>query len=280
MASKISIGISPCPNDTYIFYALLTGKVSVPDLEFEVFMEDVEQLNRWALEGRLDVTKLSCNAYAHVLHDYILLNSGAALGNGCGPLLISNPSFALSSIADARIAIPGLYTTAYFLLRLLYPELKQVEVCLFSEIEDKICSGEVDAGLIIHENRFTYKEKGLISLIDLGEYWENLTWLPIPLGGIIAKRNIPVEILKNIEVGIKKSLEYAHEHEDEVLNYCAKYAQTMTRDVMLQHIRLYVNAYSLSLGDVGITAVKRLLDMAVERNLIADYHKTSIVLEA
>jgi 1,4-dihydroxy-6-naphthoate synthase len=279
MAKRISIGISPCPNDTYIFYALLTGKVIVPGLEFEVFMEDVEQLNRWALDGKLDVTKLSFNAYAHVLHNYILLNTGAALGNGCGPLLISRPGFTLSSIMDARVAIPGFYTTAYFLLRLLYPELKHVEVCLFSEIEDKICSGEVDAGLVIHENRFTYQQKGLVSLIDLGEYWENLTWLPIPLGGIIAKRNISVEILKNIEVGIKKSLEYAYAHEDEVLNYCAQYAQTMTRDVMLQHIRLYVNEYSHSLGDVGITAVKRLLEMAVERNMIPDYNKTDLVLQ-
>lgn len=278
MATRISIGISPCPNDTYIFYALLTGKVIVPDLEFEVFMEDVERLNRWALDSKLDITKLSFNAYAHVLQTYILLNSGAALGNGCGPLLISRPGFTMSSIMDARIAIPGYYTTAYFLLRLLYPELKHVEVCLFSEIEDKICSEQVDAGLIIHENRFTYQEKGLISLIDLGEYWENLTWLPIPLGGIIAKRNISVEILKNIEVGIKKSLEYAYAHEDEVLNYCAQYAQTMTRDVMLQHIRLYVNEYTLNLGEVGITAVKRLLDMAVDRNIIATYNQAAIVL--
>ncbi len=277
MANKISIGISPCPNDTYIFYALLKGIVSVEHIEFDIFMEDVEQLNQWALEGKLDVTKLSFSAYAQVLPHYILLDAGAALGNGCGPLLISKQRFSLSSIGDAKIAIPGIHTTAYFLLRLLYPDLQNIQICVFSEVEDKIVSGEVDAGLIIHENRFTYQDKGLVSLVDLGEYWENLTWLPIPLGGIVAKRSIANDTLKNIEQAIKKSLAYAHDHEDEVLTYCAQYAQTMSREVMLQHIRLYVNDYSMQLGDTGKTAVKRLLDMAVERNMMTDY-RHNIVL--
>lgn len=276
MTKKLSIGISPCPNDTFIFYALLSGKVKIANLSLDIFMEDVEQLNQWALEGKLDVTKLSFSTYAKVLQQYILLDAGAALGNGCGPLVVSRPGFSLHSLSEARIAIPGIHTTAYFLLRLLYPYLSNVQACLFSEIEDKVVRGEVDAGLIIHENRFTYQEKGLVSLMDLGEYWENLTWLPIPLGGIIAARHIAPDIQKDIENAIRLSLAYAYEHEDEVLDYCAQYAQTMSRDVMRSHIGLYVNDYSMHLGDTGKTAILRLLDMAVERHIIPPYGDISL----
>jgi 1,4-dihydroxy-6-naphthoate synthase len=269
--STISLGFSPCPNDCFIFDAMMHGKIDAEGLQFEVFMEDVETLNQKAFRGELDVTKLSYHAYAHLTKNYQLLNAGSALGNGCGPLLISkngDVSNLKSQISNLRIAIPGKYTTANFLLSLAYPEaINKVEM-VFSEIEDAVLSGKVDAGLIIHENRFTYEQKGLKKIIDLGEYWETLTKVPIPLGGIVIKRNFSDELKKKFDRVLRKSVEYAFANPKSSLNFVKVNAQEMSEEVMYKHIELYVNNYSVDLGVEGKRAVQLLFDKAQELGVI------------
>ena len=271
MNQKISLGFSPCPNDTFIFDALIHHKIDTQGIDFEVVMEDVEALNQMAEAGILDVTKLSYHAFAYMTQQYQLLLSGSALGHGCGPLLIAKEKLTERQINEAKIAIPGKLTTANFLLSVAYPKAKNRHSVLFSEIEDLVLSGEYDAGLLIHENRFTFHEKGLISLMDLGDYWENLTWLPIPLGGIVIKRDFPQEIKQLVSDLIRQGVEYAFQNTDDALPYIRQYAQSMSDEVMLKHIGLYVNDYSLDLGDKGKTAVKRLLDTAIDSGLISKY---------
>ena len=269
--TTITLGFSPCPNDCFIFDAMLHGKIDTEGLEFEVFMEDVETLNQKAFQGELDVTKLSYHAYAHLTKNYQLLNAGSALGNGCGPILISNfnpDSYRDQIQNDTRIAIPGKYTTANFLLSLAFPEAKNKIEMLFSEIENAVLSGKVDAGLIIHENRFTYEEKGLKKIIDLGEYWEELAKAPIPLGGIVIKRNFPDELKKKFDRVLRKSVEYAFANPKSSLNFVKANAQEMSEEVMYKHIDLYVNKYSIDLGAEGKRAVKLLFDKAQELGVI------------
>src|ERR1019366_5232120 len=244
--NKITLGFSPCPNDCFIFDAMIHGKINTEGLQFEVVMEDVEALNQKAFTDELDITKLSFFAFAHVTKFYQLLNSGSALGKGCGPLLVANSKFKIES--TTKIAIPGKYTTANFLLSLAFPDAKNKVETLFSDIEDAVLSGKVDAGLIIHENRFTYEQKGLKKLIDLGEYWETLTNAPIPLGGIVAKRNLPNDLKQKINRVIRKSVEFAFANPKSSLNFVKAHAQEMSEEVMYKHIDLYVNNYSIDLG--------------------------------
>ncbi|MGB1205473.1 MAG: menaquinone biosynthesis family protein [Chitinophagales bacterium] len=268
----LSLGFSPCPNDTFIFDALVNQKIELPNINLELVIADVAELNRLAFEGKLDVTKISYHALGHVLPKYELLKTGSALGNNCGPLLIAKRFLNEEEIKNATIAIPGQFTTANFLLSLAFPQIKHKKEMLFSEIEQAVLNNEVDAGLIIHENRFTYEEKGLLKIIDLGEFWETLTNLPIPLGGIAIKRSLASETKKTFENLLRKSIEMAFEQPQNTLNYVKKHAQEMNEKVMMQHIGLYVNQYSIDLGEKGERAIETLFDMAQKKSIIPPFN--------
>ena len=255
---KLTLGFSPCPNDTFIFDALVHHKIDTEGLEFEVIFADVEQLNKWACQGKLDITKLSYNAFTHCVNDYALLDSGSALGNNCGPLLIKKPNTILTK--ESKIAIPGKYTTANMLLNIAFPNHQNKVEILFSEIENKVLEGKVDAGLIIHENRFTYEDKGLEKEKDLGEFWEEETGLPIPLGGIVTNRRLPLATQQKIERVLRKSVEFAFENPNSSADYVKFHAQEMGKEVVDAHIALYVNNYSISLGEQGRKAVELLFE--------------------
>ncbi len=267
---KLTLGFSTCPNDTFIFDAAVHKKIDTLGIDFEVVLGDVEELNKKAFEGEIDITKLSYHAYAYASNNYVLLNSGSALGNNNGPLLISKKKIYPDEINDLKIAIPGKYTTANLLLGIAYPQSKNKVTYLFSDIEDAILEEEVDAGLIIHENRFTYEAKGLKKIIDLGEFWENHSQMPIPLGGIVIHRKYSVEFQNKISNIIKCSIKYAYKNPTSSLNYIKKYAQEMNAEVMKKHIDLYVNKYSLELGIKGKKAIKILYDEASKRDLIPE----------
>ena len=255
---KLTLGFSPCPNDTFIFDALVHHKIDTESLEFEVVLADVEQLNKWAIDGKLDVTKLSYHAFTYCVNDYVLLDSGSALGNDCGPLLIKKPETMLTS--KSKIAIPGKYTTANMLLGIAFPEYQNKVETLFSDIEEAILTNKVDAGLIIHENRFTYQDKGLEKVKDLGEFWEEETQLPIPLGGIVVKRALSLAIQQKLERVLRRSVEYAFETPNSSADYVQCYAQEMKKEVVDSHINLYVNDYSVSLGEKGRKAVEMVFE--------------------
>lgn len=265
---KLTLGFSPCPNDTFIFDAMIHGRIDTEGLEFEVFLGDVEELNRRAGLADLDITKLSYHAYAHLTEKYILLDAGSALGNNCGPLLIAKSPIPPEDISNLKIAIPGKLTTANFLLSLAFPKATQKVEMLFSEIETAVLNGTVDAGLIIHENRFTYADKGLVKLIDLGEYWEQSTGMPIPLGGIVIKRNLPESIIHKVNRIIQRSVEYAWANPTASEAFIAQHAQEMDPAVRRQHIDLYVNQFSADLGVQGRAAVDHLFKVAEEKKII------------
>jgi 1,4-dihydroxy-6-naphthoate synthase len=273
---KLTLGFSPCPNDTFIFDAMLHGKIDTEGLDFEIVMEDVEALNQRAFRGELQVTKLSYHAFAYCLEHYILLDAGSALGNNCGPLLIAK-SNTIPLTATTLIAIPGNYTTANFLLSLAFPQLKNKQTFLFSAIETAILEDKVAAGLIIHENRFTYQQKGLEKIIDCGEYWETLTGLPIPLGGIVIQRHLPAELQQKVNRVLRRSVQFALANPSQTLDFVRPHAQEMSEAVMLQHIGLYVNRYTVELGDVGRQAVQHLFDKARALELVP-HHEQAIFL--
>lgn len=266
--SKITIGFSPCPNDCFIFDALIHNKIDTEGLQFEVIMEDVEALNQKAFRAELDITKLSFHAYLYLTKPYQLLNAGSALGNNCGPILVESLKLKVESLNTAKIAIPGKYTTANFLFSIAFPDAKNKTEMLFSDIEDAVLSGKVDAGLIIHENRFTYEQKGLKKIIDLGEYWETLTKAPIPLGGIVIKRNLSCDLKHKVNRVLRKSVEYAFANPKSSLNFVKEHAQEMSEEVMYKHIDLYVNNYSVDLGIKGKNAVQLLFDKGHELGII------------
>ncbi|HFA50440.1 MAG TPA: 1,4-dihydroxy-6-naphthoate synthase [Bacteroidetes bacterium] len=268
---KLSLGFSPCPNDTFIFDAMIHGKIDTEGLEFEVVMADVEELNKKAFAGELDITKLSYHAFAHLIEKYVLLTAGSALGKNCGPLLISKKNISKEEVKNCKIAIPGKYTTANFLLSLAFPKATNKIEMLFSEIENAVLEGRADAGLIIHENRFTYQEKGLQKIIDLGEYWERTTKLPIPLGGIVVKRSLPSEIQQKINRIMENSVRFALTTPTASENFVKKYAQEMDSKIMYEHINLYVNDFTVNLGKSGESAIYRLFEQANELNLIPSY---------
>ena len=256
---KFSLGFSPCPNDTFIFDALVNKKIDTEGIEFDLHLEDVETLNQWALQGKLDVSKISYGVLPLLLPQYELLDAGGALGKGVGPLLIAREPVALTKVPDCRIAIPGQRTTAHLLFSLAFPEARKKEFMVFSGIEDAVLSGAVDCGVIIHENRFTYQQKGLVRLLDLGEYWERETGAPIPLGGIVLRKGYDASLSRKINSLIRKSLEFAFSHYPELPDFVRSHAQEMDERVMRQHIDLYVNNYSLSLGAEGEKAIETLL---------------------
>ena len=271
MSEKLSIGFSPSPNDTFVFDALVHHKIDTEGLDFDVYLGDVEDLNNKAFKNELDITKISYHAYGYLTDNYVLLNSGSALGKGCGPLLVKSEKLKvknLENLSSLKIAIPGKYTTANFLLSIAHPEATNKVELLFSDIENAVLNNEVDAGLIIHENRFTYKEKGLEKIIDLGEYWEETTGALIPLGGIIIKRDLPKEIIKKVNSLIRKSIEFAFKNPDEPLNYMRKHSQDMDEEVMRQHVELYVNKYSINLGGEGKGAISQMFNLAQQKGII------------
>lgn len=270
MSTKLSLGFSPCPNDCFIFDAIVNNRIDLEDIQFDIRMEDVETLNKWAVEGELDSTKLSFHAFAHLSNTYQLLNSGSALGFNCGPLLISKREISKDEIGSNqfKIAIPGKLTTANFLLSIAFPEATQKKEMLFSDIENAVLNNEVDAGLIIHENRFTYEQKGLKKIIDLGEYWESLIHAPIPLGGIVIKRDLSNEIKQKVDRIIKKSVQYAFAHPQNSMPFIKQHAQEMDPVVIQKHIQLYVNDFSVDLGAIGKNAVELMMRKAKELNLV------------
>lgn len=291
---KLTLGFSPCPNDTFIFDALVNKKIDTGDFEFDVMLEDVETLNEWALQGKLDITKLSFPAFFQSLDKYVLLNSGSALGKGVGPLLISNSEQGIKNdeVKDHLIALPGINTTANLLFSFAYPEAKNKTFMRFDTIEDFVLSGskapspqgegvgDEVLGVIIHENRFTYQQKGLIKVTDLGEIWEEKMKVPIPLGGIAIKRSVDNTISKQVDALIKKSLEYAFSNYPLITDYVKQYSQTMTEEVMRQHIDLYVNNYSLDLGEDGKKAIEKLYNIFIQQhdNMNSSYSSSNFFL--
>jgi 1,4-dihydroxy-6-naphthoate synthase len=272
----LTLGFSPCPNDTFIFDAMINGKVDTKGLQFDYVMEDVETLNNWAAEEKLDITKLSYNAFLHTVDKYALLHSGSALGKGVGPLLIAKQPIDLSTSKDLRIAIPGVNTTANLLLSLALPDAKNKTEILFSEIEAAVLDGKFDAGLIIHESRFTYQQKGLVKLIDLGDWWEQEMNAAIPLGGIVVRRSFNKELAATIDGIIKDSLAYAWKHYPALTPFVTENAQEMEESVMRQHIELYVNDYTTDLGLEGRHAINTLFTKAKEAGLLKENAPASV----
>ena len=259
----LTLGFSPCPNDTFIFDALVNGKIDTGGLSFDVVLEDVQTLNQWAMDGKLDISKISYGVLPFALKQYSVLNSGGALGKGVGPLLITkDPTLTIEQITNAKIAIPGINTTAHFLFSMAIPSAQQKSFHVFHEIEELVLTGRVDAGVIIHENRFTYQQKGLHKILDLGDYWEQKTSLPIPLGGIVAHNRLLDTVAKDVDQLIRKSVEYAFAHYPVVAEYVKIHAQEMSEKVMRQHIDLYVNDFSIDLGTKGKEAVKTFMKVA------------------
>jgi 1,4-dihydroxy-6-naphthoate synthase len=276
---NLTLGFSPCPNDCFMFDAIVHERIDLEGLGFSVVMEDVEALNRRAFARAIDVTKLSYHALAHCVNSYALLDAGSALGRGCGPLLIAARDLPLAEVAagDLRIAIPGRYTTANLLLSLAFPQAQRKSEMVFSEVEDAVLDGRVDAGLIIHENRFTYEAKGLKKVIDLGEFWESTTGAAIPLGGIAIDRRLPAEVVARMNRVMRRSVEYAFAHPAVSRDFVRSHAQEMDEAVMRQHIDLYVNGYSVELGADGRRAVEALFERAVRERLVTPSEKSVFV---
>ncbi len=260
---KLTLGFSPCPNDTFIFDALVNKKIDTEDLQFDVVMEDVETLNKLALKNTLDITKVSYGVLPLLIQNYLVLSSGSALGSGVGPLLIANSEIGIQEIKKCEVAIPGEHTTAHMLFSMAFPEVKNKIFIRYDEIENFVLDSKEKntVGVIIHENRFTYQQKGLVKIIDLGEFWEEKTGFPIPLGGIVAKRNIDLILLKRIDNLIKKSIEYSFLNYPLITEYVRQHSQEMEEDVMRKHIDLYVNKYSIDLGYKGKNAISEMLNI-------------------
>ena len=276
---ELTLGFSPCPNDTFIFDALVNKKIDTEGLTVQPVLEDVQTLNEWALQGRLAITKISYGVMPLLLNNYIVLNAGGALGKGVGPLLITKHANAPdTAVNNMTIAIPGEHTTAHMLFSLAYPHAAKKKFMVFSAIEDAVLNGEVDAGVIIHENRFTYQQKGLHKLVDLGEYWERQTGNPIPLGGIVMKKSFDNALQQKVDALIKRSLEFAFSNYPLITDYVKQHSQEMSETVMRQHIDLYVNNYSLQLGPDGKAAVHTFLDIYEQLKKVHS-QKESIFLE-
>ncbi len=266
--NEISLGFSPCPNDTFIFYSLVQNIIDTDRIRYNSIIKDVDILNSMAWGGEIDVTKVSFHAFGFLKDKYLLLSSGCALGRGCGPLVVANTECTIEALRGKKIAIPGTLTTAFLLLQLFDPCFKDNTIPMpFHEIMNAVKKGEVDAGLIIHEGRFAYGNYGLKRVIDLGQWWEQITGLPIPLGGIIAKRNIGNELIIMVNHSIKESVSYAFNHRAETMRYIKRYAQELSDDVIKKHIDLYVNDFTLDIGDEGARAIDTLYKKARERGI-------------
>ncbi len=273
---EITLGFSPCPNDTFIFDAMVNNKIDTRGIKFSYVMEDVETLNVWAEQGKLDITKLSYNTFIHTVSNYALLHSGSALGEGVGPILVSKKPLDINALNDYRIAVPGFKTTANLLLTLAFPDAKNKTELVFNEIEAAVLNGDFDAGLIIHEGRFTYQQKGLTKLIDLGDWWEQTTHAAIPLGGIVIRRSFDKELCATVDAIIKESLAYSWKQYPELTPFVTENAQEMEEEVMRKHINLYVNDYTADLGDKGRAAINTLFEKAAAAGLIKQGMPASI----
>jgi len=265
---RLQLGFSPCPNDTFMFDALVHSRIDTEGLHFEVVMEDVETLNQKALNGELSVSKVSFAAFTRMTDTYQMLNAGSAMGMGVGPLLIAKNPELWEGNPNASVAIPGKNTTANFLFNLFFPSSKNKKEMIFSEIENAVLSGTVDAGVIIHENRFTYEQKGLKKICDLGTLWENETGLPIPLGGIAVKKNLPEELKAKIDRVVRRSIEFAFANPESSVEYVKAHAQEMDEAVRRKHIETYVNDFSVDLGEEGRKAIEVLFHKAQDAGLI------------
>ena len=257
--SKFSFAFSPCPNDTFMFEAIVNKRIDLRGYEFDIHLDDVSQLNQSAAKGQFDISKISYNAYSLVSEQYQLLKSGSALGHNCGPLLIAKSEIAKEDLKNCSVAIPGANTTANLLLSLAFPEMENKQEYIFSEVEDALVRGDVDLGLIIHENRFTYEERGLVKIKDLGEYWESTTHCPIPLGGIAVRRSLPQDVKQDIEDILRDSIQFAFAHKEVVQPYISSHAQEMDEKVMQSHINLYVNQQSIILDVPAKQGIERLI---------------------
>ena len=265
---QINIGFSPCPNDTFIFDAMINNRIDTEGFVFKPVMADVEELNRKAFLNELEVTKLSFHAFLHICDKYVLLRSGSALGNNCGPILISRQKYTKEDVEQLKIAIPGKYTTANFLLHHAFPNLSDPVEMTFNEIEGAIEDGSVDAGLIIHENRFTYEAKGLNKMIDLGEHWYDSTSAPIPLGGIAVSRELDTDTQVTINRVLRRSVEFAMNSPAASIDFVKAHSQEMEDSVIKQHIELYVNDFTKDLGDKGVEAINIMLANAKKRGIV------------
>lgn len=263
---KLTLAISTCPNDTFAFDALVHHKIDTEGLTFDVHLADVEELNKLAMCSSVDITKLSYHAYMHVANSYLILNSGSALGRGNGPLFVSKRNVQPEEVGNLTVAIPGSYTTAAILLQLAFPSVKRTKEYLFSDIENAILSNEVDAGVLIHEGRFTYQKKGLQLIADLGQKWESQSGQPVPLGCIAVKRSLPAELREKIDRVLKRSIEFALANPKESVGYVKQYAQEMEEEVMQKHIALFVNQSTIELGEDGRNAVETFLSAAAKVN--------------
>lgn len=267
---KLTLGFSPCPNDTFIFDAMVHGRIDTEGLEFDYFLADVEELNRKAFKGEADITKMSYHAYAYAADHYLILDSGSALGWRSGPLLISKDPVDRKDIEKKKIAIPGFYTTANLLFSIAWPAAADKREYLFSDIEEVLLRGEVDLGLIIHETRFTYQKKGLIKVADMGEYWKNLTRLPIPLGTIAINRNVPDKTARKVNRIIRRSIEFAYHDSVASYDFVTRHAAEMNPDVLNNHIKLFVNDFTLDLGKEGRLAIEKLFSTASSAGVIPE----------
>ena len=268
--APLSLGYSPCPNDTYIFCALVHGKLGDQAPAFREVLEDIETLNNMASRAELDVVKISFHALGHLAEQYCLLHSGGALGRGCGPLVVASAALDAGALHAKRVAIPGRMTTAALLVRLFAPQLQHLIAMPFHRIMEAVQQGEVDAGVIIHESRFTYSEYGLHKVVDLGQWWESTTGHPIPLGGIAARRDLGPELVARIDDSLRASVSYAHEHPAEVREYVARHAQEMDPEVMASHIALYVNDHTLDYGRDGEAAIVDLMTRASRAGIVPE----------
>ncbi|MDY0097608.1 MAG: 1,4-dihydroxy-6-naphthoate synthase [Bacteroidales bacterium] len=264
---KLTLGFSPCPNDTFIFDAMVNGRINTEDLEFDFFIADVEELNRRVFAAEPDISKISCHAYAHAAEDYLILDSGGAMGYGSGPLLVSKRPIDMVNPEKLHIAIPGIYTTANLLFSIAWPTALNKTEYLFSDIEDALLNDEADAGLIIHETRFTYLRKGLIKIADMGEFWESLTQLPVPLGVIAVNRRLPEHVALKVNRVIRRSLEYASANSGEISDFILSNSGETDQDVIESHISLFVNDFSFNLGSVGRNALKELFRISSEKGI-------------
>ena len=265
---KLKLGFSPCPNDTFIFEALVNGRIDTEGVSFDWFLADVEELNRRAMEGTVDVTKMSFHAYAMAAANYLILDSGSALGRNNGPLVVSRRKIYPDELDNALIAIPGRYTTANLLFSIFWPGASRKREYLFSDIPEAVLSGEADAGLIIHETRFTYLSLGLRKVADTGEYWEKMTGMPVPLGGIVVNRGVNEDIAGKVSRAIRRSIEYAWADPSASVEFIRRNAREIDTSVTKEHISLFVNNFSLSLGQEGKAAIARLYSVAQERSVI------------
>ncbi|HCM60415.1 MAG TPA: 1,4-dihydroxy-6-naphthoate synthase [Bacteroidales bacterium] len=265
---RLTLGFSPCPNDTFIFEAMVHGRVDTEGLEFDWFLADVEELNRRALEGTVNITKMSYHAYARAAAGYLILDSGSALGRSNGPLVVSRRRMSPDELDNAVIAIPGLYTTANLLFSIFWPGATRKRQYLFSDIPEAVLSGEADAGLIIHETRFTYRSMGLGLVADTGAMWEEMTGLPVPLGGIVVSRTIDPVVAAKVGRAIRRSIEYARTSPIESTDFISRHARETEEEIAREHIKLYVNDFSISLGEEGRQAIRKLFAVAQERGVI------------